>query len=135
MPSKKGQLRILLVSGEAAHTELLRESLARHVELVSVGTLPEMLGMLEAQCFDVVVCDKSFRGGTWADALEAVRRLHPEVPTVIVSRLGDEQEWIEVLEAGAFDLLAAPYCERAVLSVLEHAVASYQGRSYLNSAA
>ena len=135
MPSKKGQLRILLVSGEAASTELLRESLARHVELESVGTLPEMLGMLQAQCFDVVVCDKSFRGGTWADALEAVRRFHPEIPTVIVSRLGDEQEWIEVLEAGAFDLLAAPYCERAVLSVLEHAVASYQGRSYLNSAA
>ena len=135
MPSKNERLRILLLSGEENNTELLRESLAQHVELEYAWTLPEMLGLLEDHDFDVVVCDKSFRGGTWEDALEAVRRFHPEIPTIIVSRLGDEQEWIEVLEAGAFDLLAAPYCERAVLSVLEHAVASYQGRTYLNSAA
>jgi len=46
-----------------------------------------------------------------------------------VYRAGGEREWREVLEAGAFDLLTAPYCESAVLAVLAHALATRDGRS------
>jgi hypothetical protein len=35
-----------------------------------------------------------------------------------------------VLQAGAFDLLVAPYLERTVLPVLEQAVASYEARRW-----
>ena len=55
------------------------------------------------------------------------------VPTLVVSQTSgpDEgiEEWTEVLEAGAFDLLLAPSREYSVLTMIEHAVASGQGRA------
>ena len=63
------------------------------------------------------------------DALEEVQACYPVLLTIVLCRAGGEHEWTEVLEAGAFDLLTAPHRECAVLSVLEHAVASRDARA------
>lgn len=131
MPKERGRLRVLLLSGEETEASSLREILTRHVELANAWTLAEMVELLGGGGFDAFLCDWSFQGGTWQDALGEVQQRHPDLPTIVVRRLGGEQEWIQVLDAGAFDLVAAPYCEYAVLSVLEHAVASYQARAEL----
>ena len=129
MSTRSKRLNVLLLSGQEAATELLREILARHVELANAGSLEELHRHLERGRFDAFLCEWSFQGGTWQDALSEIQDRYPGLPTIVVSRVGEEREWVEVLAAGAFDLVTAPFCERAVLSVLEHAVASYRGRS------
>jgi FixJ family two-component response regulator len=49
-----------------------------------------------------------------------------QIPLVVLSRCGCEKEWIEVLEAGAFDFLVPPYTSSQILAVLEHALTSAQ---------
>ena len=38
-----------------------------------------------------------------------MQTLDPDLPVIIICRLGGEKEWAGVLESGAFDLLVAPY--------------------------
>lgn len=87
-----------------------------------------MQDRLQGNTYDVVLCGWSFDGSTSKDVLRQVQQQYPDLPVVVFCRTGGEVEWIKVLEAGAFDLLAAPYGEPGVLPVLEQAVRSYEAR-------
>jgi len=50
----------------------------------------------------VVFCP---RGAVFAEA----RLMFPDLPVVVVSRLPDTGEWLEALELGAADYIAAPF--------------------------
>lgn len=127
-------LRVLLLSGDEQDAELLKETLTRHVFLTHVRHIAEALPLLDKERYDVFLCDCHFQGGDWRDGLKAAQERSPELPTVVLCRAGGEQEWIEVLKAGAFDLLSAPFSEHAVLAVLEHAAASRHGHLYTSVA-
>ncbi len=125
--------KILLLSGDAAETNLLERILGEHVNLHSIRTLLELQTVLEDGGYDALFCGWSFHQDTWNAALEWVQQRCPDLPVVIFSRAGGEREWIEVIKAGGFDLLVAPYLARTVIPVLEHAVASYQARRAHNA--
>ena len=46
--------------------------------------------------------------GTYRDVLRIIRSLNKDVPLVVTSRLADWDEYFEVLQHGAFDLIASP---------------------------
>lgn len=129
MPRAYERLKVLLLSSTETATSLLKDVLAKHVELRSARNLKETLELLARSDYDAFLCDWTFHDGTWRDALQEVQRRCPELPTIIMCRVGGEGEWVEVLEAGAFDLLSAPYFDYAVLAVLEHAVATHEART------
>ena len=119
------QPNVLLLSTDQTETAQLQRLLGEHAILTPVARRSELRSLLERRDYDAVFCGWSFQGGTWNEVLHDVRESHPELPVVIFSRTGGEQEWVKVLEAGAFDLLIAPYQKRTVIPILEQAVASY----------
>ena len=122
--------KVLLLICDEAEKGILQEILSPYAEMTSVCDTREMEEVLNASSYDVLFCAWSLCSGGWNEALEEVRQRHPYLPVIILSRTADERRWLQVLEAGAFDLLAPPYYERAVLSVLEHAVASHDARMW-----
>ena len=126
--------KVLLISSDETEASTWEEILRDHAMLKSVRSLPELEKSLESDVYDAVFCGWSFHLGTWQDTLQQVRQRCPDVPVVIFCRAGSEREWLKVLEAGAFDLLAAPYQQRTALYVLEQAVASYEERRLHNGA-
>jgi hypothetical protein len=48
--------------------------------------------------------------------------------TTLVSETVSESKWVETLAAGALDLFIPPYSERVLLPVMEHSIASDEGR-------
>jgi DNA-binding NtrC family response regulator len=124
------QQKVLLLSTEGADSAALQQILREHVALQKVENLLELPRDLEGGNYDAVFCGWSFNKGTWKDALRQVHQRRPDLPVVIFYKSGDEQEWIEVLEAGGFDLLVPPYRQSTVLAVLEHAVASHSARRF-----
>lgn len=52
---------------------------------------------------DIVFCSPR------ADVLRQVLSLYRDVPVVVVSRLPEMEDWLNALEAGAADYLAAPF--------------------------
>jgi len=148
-----GRLKILLLSSPESECALqLQAALAQQVELVTASSLAECRHLLEtserpapftaaglpelsrqsepaeAAGYDAFLCDWCYQGGTWKEALELVRRKAPHLPVIVICRTGGEPEWMEVLQAGAFDMVCAPFSTEEVLSTLEHAAALQQER-------
>ena len=114
--------KVLLLVCDADERAILRKILELHAELTCVYTLQEMGENLEQVRYDALFCGRSLCMGSSMEVLEELRQFCPHLPVIIVSRTTDEQEWSEVLEAGAFDLLGPLYYEPVLLSVPEHAV-------------
>jgi DNA-binding NtrC family response regulator len=125
--------RILLLSSDESEARNWEEMFREHATLRRVRNLEELHRTLQGDFYDALFCGWSFQSGTWNEALGQVRQERPDLPVVIFSGTGGEREWINVLEAGAFDLLVAPYQKRTVLPVLEQAVTSYEARRFLNT--
>ncbi len=121
------QPKVLLIGSDEAELSVLEGILSEHVELHSVRDLLELQGNLE-RSYDAVFCGWSFHDATWNEVLEVLQQLNPDLPVIVFSRTGGEREWAEVLEAGAFDLMAPPYRKLPVLAVLEQAIDSYDAR-------
>lgn len=120
--------KVLVLMCDTDQRAILQKVLELHAELSCAYTPEEMSEQLERASYDAVFCARSLSMGSWSEVLEKVPQFYPHLPVIIVSRTADEQEWLEVLEAGAFDLLGPPYYERVLLYVLEHAMVSHDAR-------
>ncbi|HEY7678950.1 MAG TPA: response regulator [Terriglobia bacterium] len=132
------QPKILLVGDDEPRMTHLRATLSRAARVTQAEDLPQALSLLAADSFGAVFCDWRFHCGTWRDALARSRELYPDLPVVVVSQTNGVEEgideWAQVVEAGAFDLLLSARSESTALSLLEHAVASGEARAIRASA-
>lgn len=124
MAEQVHRLKVLLLSSHEPSTQQLREILDQHVLLATAWTREELFHLVLAERYDAFLCDKDFCRGDCQEFCHDIKDLAPNIPTIVVSRFAEEKEWAEVLKAGCFDLLVAPYSARSVLAVVEHAVAS-----------
>ncbi len=60
---------------------------------------------------------------SYREVLTNIRQLHAPPPVIVISRLGETSGWIDALEAGAADFLAAPYTLPQVSAAIETAMA------------
>ena len=78
--------------------------------------------------YDLLLVDADLPDGSWQDLLPFVSDYESPCEMIVCSRLGDERLWVEVMEQGAFDLLAEPYEEREVLRIIQGALDSQSVR-------
>ena len=119
------RLNVLLLSSNEEATRLLGEALSREVELATACNPEELFGLLQRAGYNALLCDWDYQGGSWREVCRDVKRNYPDLPIIVICRCGGEKEWVEVLEAGCFDMVSAPFSIRQVLYVIEHAVASH----------
>ena len=73
------------------------------------ATIKSAVATLQRKAIAVLMCGDTLPPGTWVNMLEYLAVL-PEAPSMIVcSRLADARLWGEVLNRGAFDVLAKPF--------------------------
>ncbi|MBZ5667847.1 MAG: hypothetical protein LAO30_25070 [Acidobacteriia bacterium] len=74
----------------------------------------------------VVITEACFSDGLcWKDLLYEMQKMEHPPPLIVAGRLADERLWVEVLNLGAYDLLATPFNAKEVL----HAVSTACRRS------
>ncbi len=112
--------KVLLISHEG-ESSTLRMLLNEHVILTCANNLTETSSLLERRGYDALFCDESFDTGAWNEGLAEDRKGYPDLPIIILSQLDGEQQWTDLLEAGAFDLLVVPHLKRAGSAVWEQA--------------
>jgi DNA-binding NtrC family response regulator len=64
----------------------------------------------------VVISESCLNDGHgWKDLLQETQKMEHPLPLIVADRLADERLWAEVLNLGAYDLLAKPFDAREVL--------------------
>ena len=116
--------KVIWLGNDEAESRALQNLLSKHVIVTCARNIPELLSILKGSSYDALFCDWSFNKSSWREALKEVHRRQPDLPMIVMHHSADEQEWVDVLEAGAVDLLGPPYNERLLLELLEHVFTS-----------
>ena len=120
--------KVVLLGNGGGEMAALQGVLAHHTVFTRVRDIPQALSILAAGDYDALFCGWVLHSDTWREALKEVHKRHPDLPVIVVYHAAEEKDWVDVLNAGAFDLLAPPYDEAMVLAVLEDAILSREAQ-------
>ncbi len=81
--------------------------------------------------YGVILTEAELPDGNWADALDLAYHAVSYPSVVVTHRLADDRFWAEVLNRGAYDLLAQPFDGGEVQRILRNACSQASGRSRL----
>jgi hypothetical protein len=111
--------RVLLVSaaGDRASLQAVMEDCGAEVVTVSSRVEAERI-CRSGLSFQAIVSAPRLDDGTWHELAGMARGLDPVVPVIVYVPVADGG-WSDLLESGAFALLAPPYHREEVLRVLE----------------
>ena len=116
-------MRVLVVEDETSLREGLCELLtgAGHV-VASCGDGATGLARALAEEFDVLLLDVMLPGLDGVTACERLRAARREIPVVMLTALGAEDDKVRGLEAGADDFVTKPFGARELLARLDAVV-------------
>lgn len=100
---------VLLVEDDPSDASLARQALRASsgplFKVVWVTTLAQTLQSLQQQAFDVMLLDLSLPDSTGLQTVQAIRRVAPSMPLVVLTGHDDTSFALQTLEAGAQDYL------------------------------
>lgn len=103
----------LLIVGSSEGDDSNRHVLGRYAgEEQRVRNCREARQLLYKTSVEVVICERDLPDGSWRDVLESTAGLLDPPPVIVTSRLADDRFWLEVLNAGGYDVLAKPWDKR-----------------------
>lgn len=103
-------MNILLVEDEDNIASFVTKGLAAEGHSVQrASTATEGTSLAVAYDFDVILLDLVLPDAHGRDALKRIREVKSEVPVIVVSALGQTDDKVELLDAGATDYLVKPF--------------------------
>jgi len=69
----------------------------------------------------VILTEANLSDGTWLDVLELAHRATPRSEVIVTHAVADARFWAEVLNMGAYDLIAQPFATGEVQRILSNA--------------
>jgi len=103
-------VRILVVEDEDSIASFVMKGLTSEGHAVErAANAADAIGLGTAYEFDLVLLDLVLPDGDGADVLKRLRAVHPDVPVIVVSALGDVDNKVGLLDAGADDYLVKPF--------------------------
>ncbi len=117
-PAENSEFSILLIEDEPAHVALLRCMFAQAAHPFLIEDAPRMedaCKRLQAGGIDLILTDLSLPDSRPQETLPTLRTLFPDVPTIILSGVEDEEIAVRMVEQGAQDYLLKSRIEPATL--------------------
>jgi len=103
-------MRILVVEDEDSIASFVVKGLTAEGHSVErAATAAEAIGLGTTYEFDLILLDLILPDGNGIDVLKRVRAERPDVPVIVVSALGEVDDKVDLLDAGADDYLVKPF--------------------------
>ena len=119
--------RILCISGHPDDARRLSEMLhSLPLVLDQVDSVRQARAQLQQQEYDAVLTEALLPDGKWLDVLHLVRESPREMAVIVTDAKADTRLWAEILNLGAFDLLAQPFYEPEVRRILYNACSRFE---------
>lgn len=117
--------RILLIEDEAAIRRVLikiltEENATYEVEEAADGL--EGVEKIKDHDYDLILCDIKMPKMDGVEVLEAVKKLKPEIPVVMISGHGDLDTAVNTMRLGAFDYISKPPDLNRLLNTVRNAL-------------
>lgn len=103
--------KILVIEDEAAIRRVLVKILSEESDTYEVTEAEDGLLGIEAikkEDYDLVLCDIKMPKMDGVEVLEAVKKIKPEIPIVMISGHGDLDTAVNTMRLGAFDYISKP---------------------------
>ena len=117
--------KILLIEDEAAIRRVLIKILTEENNTYQVEEAVDGLEgveILKEQDFDLVLCDIKMPKMDGVEVLEAVKKIKPEIPFVMISGHGDLDTAVNTMRLGAFDYISKPPDLNRLLNTVRNAL-------------
>jgi DNA-binding NtrC family response regulator len=117
--------KILIIEDEAAIRRVLTKILSEENDTYQVDDAEDGLMGLEKiknNDYDLVLCDIKMPKMDGVEVLEAVKKIKPEIPMVMISGHGDMETAINTMRLGAFDYISKPPDLNRLLNTVRNAL-------------
>ncbi|WP_396137416.1 sigma-54-dependent transcriptional regulator [Flavobacterium sp.] len=117
--------KILIIEDEAAIRRVLTKILSEENDSYKVEEAEDGLQGLEKvknEEYDLILCDIKMPKMDGVEVLEAVKKIKPEIPMVMISGHGDLETAIQTMRLGAFDYISKPPDLNRLLNTVRNAL-------------
>ena len=117
--------KILIIEDEAAIRRVLGKILSEENDSYQVEEAEDgAIGFekIKNNDYDLVLCDIKMPKMDGVEVLEAVKKIKPEIPMVMISGHGDMETAINTMRLGAFDYIAKPPDLNRLLNTVRNAL-------------
>ena len=117
--------KILIIEDEAAIRRVLTKILSEENDSYKVEEAEDGLQGIEKvknEDYDLILCDIKMPKMDGVELLEAVKKIKPEIPMVMISGHGDLETAINTMRLGAFDYISKPPDLNRLLNTVRNAL-------------
>jgi DNA-binding NtrC family response regulator len=117
--------KILIIEDEAAIRRVLTKILSEESNTYQVEEAEDGLVGLEKiknDDFDLILCDIKMPKMDGVEVLEAIKKVKPEIPVVMISGHGDLDTAVNTMRLGAFDYISKPPDLNRLLNTVRNAL-------------
>ncbi|CAM3717347.1 two component sigma-54 specific Fis family transcriptional regulator [Flavobacterium saliperosum S13] len=117
--------KILIIEDEASIRRVLIKILSEESDTYKVDEAEDGLQGLEKiknEDYDLVLCDIKMPKMDGEEVLEAVKKIKPEIPMVMISGHGDLETAVNTMRLGAFDYISKPPDLNRLLNTVRNAL-------------
>ena len=117
--------KILIIEDEASIRRVLVKILSEENESYKVEEAEDGVQGLEKvknDDFDLILCDIKMPKMDGVEVLEAVKKIKPEIPMVMISGHGDLETAVNTMRLGAFDYISKPPDLNRLLNTVRNAL-------------
>ncbi|MGV6828939.1 MAG: sigma-54-dependent transcriptional regulator [Flavobacteriales bacterium] len=103
--------KILIIEDEPAIRRVLAKIISEENKNYEVSEAEDGLqgiGLIKKEDFDLILCDIKMPKMDGVEVLEAVKKIKPEIPIVMISGHGDLDTAVNTMRLGAFDYISKP---------------------------
>jgi len=117
--------KILIIEDEAPIRRVLNKILSEENDTYLVQEAEDGLQGIELvknEDFDLILCDIKMPKMDGVEVLEAIKKIKPEIPMVMISGHGDLETAIQTMRLGAFDYISKPPDLNRLLNTVRNAL-------------
>jgi DNA-binding NtrC family response regulator len=105
------------------------------VPIEYVADLAHARAMIRDGNYPVILTEANLKDGTWLDVLDLARGVTPRSEVIVTDAAADARFWAEVLNMGAYDLIAQPFASGEVQRILSNACSRASSAAKIAAAA
>jgi len=116
--------RILVVDDEPNMLKLLKTILSGKTgyEVVATNNPLEVAGLLQDNHFDLVITDLKMPLLDGLDLIDLVKKLDDHLPLILITAYGTTETAEAAVKKGAYDFIAKPFRQEAILITIRRAL-------------